>query len=73
MYLKAMFEFLHKYLGSANIMLSNGTNIPKFHYLPNPINRKSKKWLNVFRKKGSKGGKKHVKQKRSSWCCGKKT
>jgi len=33
-------------------MLSNGTNIPKFHYLANPINR-SKKWLNVFRKSGS--------------------
>jgi len=28
-------------------MLSNGTNIPKFHHLANPINR-SKKWLNVF-------------------------
>jgi len=61
MYLKAMFEFLHKYLGSANIMLSNGTNIPKFHYLPNPINR-SKKWLNIFRKSGSVvKEKKHVK------------
>jgi len=33
-------------------MLSNGTNIPKFHYLANPINR-SKKWLNVFRKSSS--------------------
>jgi len=33
-------------------MLSNGTNIPKFHHLANPINR-SKKWLNVFIKSDS--------------------
>jgi len=33
------------------MMLSDGTNTPKFH-LANPITR-SKQWLNVFRKSGS--------------------